>query len=457
VATLAATDLTFAYQPGASVVEDVSLRVDGGEVLFLLGHNGSGKTSLLACLSGVARATRGRVLLDGSDVYALAPAERARRIGIIPQLHVAAFAYRVLEVVLMGRAPHLATFAVPGEEDHAIAIDALERVGLAGYRERRYTELSGGERQLVLVARGLAQRCDVLLMDEPDAHLDPRNQFRVLEVVSDLARQQGLSFVVSSHAPNSALMFADRVLLLKRGRTLASGSVAQTLTEGLLSDAYGMPTEVVSKVVEGRRVARAILPRRLDRVPDDVHTLALGPDALERPDAALAALVAEAAEQPRRVIVTGGRGSGKSRWCARLAEGARRRAWRVAGVLSPAVFEGGREVAIDLVDVVTDEGRRLAELRRGEGDGATTERWRFVDATLDWGNEVLRRTSDAPPDLLVLDELGPLELTRGGGLGAGLALVDELDHGVACIVVRPSLLDAAIRRWPDAVVVDLED
>jgi ABC-type cobalamin/Fe3+-siderophores transport system ATPase subunit len=150
---------------------------------------------------------------------------------MIPQLHVAAFAYDVLEVVLMGRAPHLGTFEAPGPEDEAIALDALALVGLTDFRDRRYTELSGGERQLVMVARGLAQRCDVLLMDEPDAHLDPRNQFRVLEVVSDLARQRGLAVVVASHAPNSALMFADRVLLLRHGRTLAMGGVNETLDE----------------------------------------------------------------------------------------------------------------------------------------------------------------------------------------------------------------------------------
>jgi iron complex transport system ATP-binding protein len=457
VATLAADGLTFGYTPGMPVVHDVSLRVDAGEVLFLLGHNGSGKTSMLACLNGVHRATSGRVRLDGVDVYAMSPSERARRIGMIPQLHVAAFAYGVLEVVLMGRAPHLATFAVPRKEDHAIALDALERVGLADYRDRRYTELSGGERQLVMVARGLAQRCDVLLMDEPDAHLDPRNQFRVLEVVSDLARQQGLSFVISSHAPNSALMFADRVLLLKRGRTLASGSVQETLTEALLSEAYGMPTEVVSKVVGGRRVARAILPRRIDRVPDEVETLALSARALEHPDAALEELVAASRTRPQRVVLTGARRSGKSRWCARLVERARRRGWRVGGVLSPAVMEGEHKVGIDILDVASGDRRLLAELRLGAGEGATTERWRFVDAALAWGNDVVQRAGEEPLDLLVIDELGPLELQRGAGLDRALTLVDDLTRGVACVVVRPSLLEVALRRWPDAHVIDIED
>jgi iron complex transport system ATP-binding protein len=456
-ARLSATHLTFGYDPGVPVVRDVSVDVAAGEVLFLLGHNGSGKTSLLACLSGVQRADAGTVTLGGADVYAMAPAERAQRIGIIPQLHVAVFAYEVLDVVLMGRAPHLASFAAPTAQDRAIALEALERVGLTDAQGRRYTELSGGERQLVMVARGLTQRCEVLLMDEPDAHLDPRNQFRVLEVVSDLARDQGLSFVVSSHAPNSALLFADRVLLLRRGRTLALGSVTETLTEPLLTDAYAMPTEVISKVVGGRRMPRAIVPRRIDVVPEGVSTLALEPDALAQPDSLLAALLQRGRDGPQRLLVTGARGAGKSEWCSRLAAAARRQGWRVAGVLSPAVVQAGRKVGIDLVEVASSERRRLADLRQGSGDGATTERWGFRDATLAWANQALRDAAQAQPDLLLIDELGPLELQRGTGLAAGLAAVDGLSGGLACAVVRPALLSAALTRWPDALVVDVED
>ncbi|MFO7545511.1 MAG: ATP-binding cassette domain-containing protein, partial [Trueperaceae bacterium] len=452
---LRAAGLTFGYDPREPVVHDVSLDVGAGEIVFLLGHNGSGKTSLLSCLNGVHRADRGTVTIDGQDVYAMSPSERARRIGMIPQLHVAVFAYSVLDVTLMGRAPHLSTFAAPSKEDIAIAAESLDRVGLADFQQRRYTELSGGERQLVMVARGLTQRCDVLLMDEPDAHLDPRNQFRVLEVTADLAREHGLSFVVASHAPNSALMFADRVLLLRRGRTLALGGVEETLTEPLLSEAYGMPTEVVSKVVNGRRVPRAILPRRIDRIPEEVPSLALGSDALEMPDAVLETWLRTAADEPKRVIVTGARGSGKSHWCERLVAAARARGWRVAGVLSPAVLQDGHKVAIDLVDLTSGTTRQLAASRRGDRAGETTERWRFDPAALTWGNDVLRCSAEAPFDLLMVDELGPLEFQRGSGLLAGLDAIDGLARGVAIVVVRPSLLEAATERWPDALVVDV--
>ena len=454
---LQATDLTFGYDPARPVVQDVSLHVDAGEVVFLLGHNGSGKTSLLSCLSGVLRPHAGSITIDGRDVQAMTPAERAQRIGLIPQLHVAVFGYDVLDVVLMGRAPHLSTFSAPTREDRAIALESLDRVGLAGFHERRYTELSGGERQLVMVARGLTQRCDVLLMDEPDAHLDPRNQLRVLEVVSDLAREHGLSFVVSSHSPNSALMFADRVLLLRHGHTLALGSVHDTLTETLLSEAYAMPTEVISKTVNGHRVPRAIVPRRIDKVPEEIAALSLDPDALEQPGSSLANLVHTSRTRAQRILVTGARGTGKSRWCERLVDQARRRGWRVAGVLSPPVMDGEHKVGIDLLDLATGQRRRLADVRRDAGQGTTTERWRFEDATLTWGNDVLRRAQQSAPQLLVVDELGPLELQRDAGLLAGIAAIDALEQGLACVVVRPSLLDAALKRWPNAIVVDVED
>jgi iron complex transport system ATP-binding protein len=256
-----AQNISYAYRVGKPVLRDVSASVAAGELVYLLGSNGGGKTTLLSCLAGILTPDQGHVLVDGDDIRHYAPGDRARRVGLIPQLHVPAFAYSVREMVLMGRAPHLGLFGSPRRADFEIADNALESVGLARFRDRTYTELSGGERQLVMIARGLAQQCNTLLMDEPDAHLDPHNQLRVLEIVAGLA-QQGLSFVISSHTPNNALMYASRVLLIKRGRRLAFGPVTETLTEELLSEAYDMETEVIYEEQNGARVPRAILPRR---------------------------------------------------------------------------------------------------------------------------------------------------------------------------------------------------
>ncbi|PJF30301.1 MAG: hypothetical protein CUN51_08310 [Candidatus Thermofonsia Clade 1 bacterium] len=254
---LEAENLHYAYTPERPALRGISLQLGEGTILYLLGRNGCGKTTLMNCLSGVLKPQRGIVRLHGRDLHSYAPAERARLIGLIPQLHTPAFNYSVREIVLMGRAPHLGLFGTPGRADYEIADAALESVGLADYRERPYTQLSGGERQLVLIGRGLAQQCRILLMDEPDAHLDLNNQLRVMERVVRLAAE-GLSFIVTSHLPNNALMYAHRVLLMKLGMALAYGAPAEVLSESLLSAAYDLPIDVVR---EGER-PRAIVPRR---------------------------------------------------------------------------------------------------------------------------------------------------------------------------------------------------
>jgi nucleoside-triphosphatase len=219
-----------------------------------------------------------------------------------------------------------------------------------------------------------------------------------------------------------------------------------------------MPTEVVTKVVAGRRVPRAILPRRIDRVADDVDTIAVHRADVDRPGTLLERAFAAGRHRPQRLIVTGARGSGKSLWCAAVAEAARARGMRVVGVSSPAVIEGGRKVAIDLVDVRTGQRRRLADVRRADEPGTATQRWRFDETALAWGNGVLRDAAQqADADLLMVDELGPLEFVRGEGFTEGLAAIDAGHYAVACAVVRPALVDEALRRWPDATVVDVED
>ncbi|MGD9676447.1 MAG: ABC transporter ATP-binding protein, partial [Candidatus Bipolaricaulia bacterium] len=199
---LEAVALSYAYVHGKDVLRGVSLSVGDGEITFVLGANGSGKTTLLQCLGGLRHPTSGTVAIDGRPLPQWTARERAQRIGIVPQLHEPAFAFTVAEAVLMGRAPHLGLFARPGPADRAAADRALETVGVLGMRERSYTELSGGEQQLVLIARGLAQGARCLLMDEPAAHLDPRHQHGILGVVRELAGG-GRSFVVTSHQPDN--------------------------------------------------------------------------------------------------------------------------------------------------------------------------------------------------------------------------------------------------------------
>jgi iron complex transport system ATP-binding protein len=236
---LRAEALTHAYPKGKPILQGMSLDVSAGDIVYLLGRNGCGKTTLLQCLSGALKPSEGRIWLDGRDIASYTPSQRARLIGLIPQLHTPAFAYLVRDIVLMGRAPHLPLFGAPSANDERIAYEALERVGIAHYADQPYTQLSGGQRQLVMIARGLAQQCAILLMDETDAHLDLHHQALVMTVVRELA-QGGLSFVITSHQPHNALSYASRVVVMKGGRTLIEGTPASTLTPDTLATAYDL-------------------------------------------------------------------------------------------------------------------------------------------------------------------------------------------------------------------------
>lgn len=242
--SIVAHELFYAYNPGQFVLAGVSLEVDQGDILFLLGANGSGKTTLLECLCGVRFPQAGKVLLDGVELSRLSPRERAKRIAYVPQFPEASFAYTVEEMVLFGRAPHVGPFGQPTAKDREKAEKALELVGVGELRKRPVNTLSGGERRLVLIARGLAQEAPYILLDEPDAHLDPANQHRVLSVLVKLAKE-GLGVVATTHNPNSALLYGQKVLLLSAGKTLAMGEPSFVLSPEILARAYGIHFQMV--------------------------------------------------------------------------------------------------------------------------------------------------------------------------------------------------------------------
>lgn len=254
--SLIADRISFAYEPGRDVLRSISLTIGERRVVSILGANGSGKTTLLDCLSGIRTPHTGAVSIDGRRLDELSARERAKRIGVVPQLHEPVFAFTVGQAVLLGRAPHLGLFARPAREDLAAVDRALSSVGILELRDRPYTRISGGERQLVMIARGLAQGARYLLMDEPAAHLDPHHQHDVLSVVRDLA-DQGFSFVVTSHHPNNALLYADEVVFLIDGEAAFHGPPDRAISEETLKLAYEMEFEIV----QGENGSRAILPR----------------------------------------------------------------------------------------------------------------------------------------------------------------------------------------------------
>ena len=236
--------VSYAYVPGRLVLREVSLAFAAGQVAFLLGPNGSGKTTFLDCLGGLRRPLHGQVLFQNRSVLSMSPRERARQIGYVPQFHEPPFNFTAWEVVLMGRAPYVRWLSQPKARDRQAADQALALLGLEEFRQRPYYTLSGGERRLVLVARGLAQGASFLLLDEPDAHLDPANQHRVLLAIQHIV-DQGLGAIITSHSPNNALLYGMQVALFSHGEVLAQGGPEHVVTPALLERAYGIPFQLV--------------------------------------------------------------------------------------------------------------------------------------------------------------------------------------------------------------------
>lgn len=239
-----ADGLTFAY--GAhEVLRGVTFAAEGGRLLSVLGPNGVGKSTLFGCLLGLLPGYGGRILFDGADARRMGPRQIARRAAYIPQTHYPAFNYAVFDMVLMGTTHTLGAFASPGAAQRAAAQAALERMGVAHLAGRSFARLSGGEQQLVLIARALAQRSPVLLMDEPTASLDYGNQHRVLRCVQRLAHEDGYTVILSTHNPQHALSYADAVLALHGGAVLAAGAPREVMDEALLTALYGVPVRLV--------------------------------------------------------------------------------------------------------------------------------------------------------------------------------------------------------------------
>ena len=233
---------TFRYGQ-QEVLKGLDLDIYRGEVLAILGPNGCGKTTLLRCIGGASHVLAGSVRLGDVDVGSLLPPDRARKIGFLFQEHTPAFPLAVRDVVVMGRAPHLGIFGSPGPSDFAMADEALARVGMAHLRHRPYTQVSGGERQLVLLARTLAQKPDVILLDEPTAHLDFHNQVLTLGIIRSLAAE-GITMVMTTHDPNHALWFGGRAALMKSGRFVAVGRASDVITDTTLSATYDTDVRV---------------------------------------------------------------------------------------------------------------------------------------------------------------------------------------------------------------------
>lgn len=240
----------FSYRK-LQVLNRVTLSFREGEVVSLLGPNGSGKTTLLKIMLGFLQPETGTVYFDGNSLGTISPRILARRVAYVPQVHREAFAYTMEDVVLMGRMPYQSFFSIFSATDRDLAVAAMEKLEIAHLRNRPYTEVSGGERQLALIARSLTQGADVFIMDEPVNGLDYGNQMRLLNGIRGLAKE-GLTFIMTTHFPDHALMTADRVILMQQGSVLADGLPEETITRETIFALYRIDVDVVPVNGSGR-------------------------------------------------------------------------------------------------------------------------------------------------------------------------------------------------------------
>jgi len=240
--SLKISNVSFSYGP-RSVLKNVSLEVEGGEILALIGPNGAGKSTLLKCVSGLLKPNDGEILVEGKDVSKLPWREKARLVGYLPQYTPIIFPVTVFESVLLGRLPHFGVS--PRKGDIEAVHNILESLNLSEFADRYIDEISGGERQRAYVARILAQETKVILFDEPTANLDLKYQHEVMELIGRSARERNAATVVALHDVNLALKYADFVAVLNGGELIAKGKPEDVVSKGVVKRVYGVDAHVV--------------------------------------------------------------------------------------------------------------------------------------------------------------------------------------------------------------------
>ena len=255
---------SFHYEK-TEVFNDLSLKLNAGQVLCLIGSNGCGKTTLLDCILVIKKLRKGEILINGVNISKLKASQRAKEICYVPQFHRGTFPYKVLEIVVMGRAVYSGFFHMPSQKDICIAMEALEMVGMDQYKDKPYTELSGGEVQLVMIARAMAQNASIIIMDEPTSHLDMRHELIVLENIVKLVKDKGKAVIIATHAPNHAFHFenhniATSVALMRDGGFIDYGKPKDVVNEVNLDKLYKVKTKIVDVEVDNCYTMKQILP-----------------------------------------------------------------------------------------------------------------------------------------------------------------------------------------------------
>ena len=259
-------DVACGYEKGNPVLDHVSLELKSGEICCILGPNGVGKTTLFRTILNLQPSLGGQILLDGQDLTKWTPKQRARAIAYVAQAHTPAFPYKVKDIALMGRLGQVSRFAEPTKKDLEIAEQAMEDMGIRHLREQLYTDISGGERQILMIAKALAQQPEILILDEPTANLDYGNMARVIAKLRQLA-DQGICVIMTTHLPDQAFMCNSKTLLVMRHHPVIFGDCAEVITENNLQRAYHTPVQIIEIIDRNGEPLRVCRPR-FDQMQD---------------------------------------------------------------------------------------------------------------------------------------------------------------------------------------------
>jgi len=240
-------NLGFKYEK-TRILNDINCEIEPGLFYAILGKNGSGKTTLLHCLNGILQPDQGTVEIAGRKVSDWSRKQLAQKISLVPQEHLEVFPFTVLDVVVMGRAPFLKMTQTPSDEDYQLALAALKILAAEHLAGLNFNQISGGERQLTLLAAALVQTSKIMLLDEPTNHLDFNNQFRLLAKIKELCRVQKICVVATMHDPNLARLYADRTIMLKDGCIIASGATEKIMNPENIDRLYDTQTVEITTV-----------------------------------------------------------------------------------------------------------------------------------------------------------------------------------------------------------------
>lgn len=252
------------------VFDKISLSVSLGEILCIVGPNGCGKTTFLDCILGLLKLKKGEIFVNGENIRNISEKQRAEKMAYIPQSHERTFPYTVEEIVLMGRAHKTGMFSSPSREDRHIAMEAINKVGIGYLLNKPYTQISGGEGQLVMVARALAQQSRIVIMDEPTAHLDFKNELMLLETITNLIKERAITIIMATHFPNHAYYFENNgipttIALMNDGNFQAMGRPSEILNETNIKKIYSVNSKVIKCDIENNISIRQVVPLSIDK------------------------------------------------------------------------------------------------------------------------------------------------------------------------------------------------